>query len=309
MRYQMHHVGYVDRLLPPLWHIQRRQVPAQLEVCVDAGGLTNVAIACLAAQQVNGVGGSWRVGTMVAANSGRPGGACSASSTGGRTLETEKLHAHHKTQEEDVVSNWLLTAAEDNPGADPMQVMDRLFARTVSRQWGMSHPERSDCDTLQNIDYRDAKPAKYADAWVVRGVWLSRKEVAPVRRFDFSTQYPTSLYFVSGPNAGAQGRDPRSSTRRTFNEEAAATYGIFREGVKAAVRAGLLAMAMDGCDVALLAGVATGLYAGDHRSTIRSEYAALVNEILAEPMQHEGISSAPHTLGECFARVVWTVLE
>ena len=84
-----------------------------------------------------------------------------------RLIATEQLHAHHRTQEEDVVSNWLLSAAEDDPGADPKQVMDRLFARTVSRQWGMSHPERSDGITLQNIDYRHAKPAKYADAWVV----------------------------------------------------------------------------------------------------------------------------------------------
>ena len=154
-------------------------------------------------------------------------------------------------------------------------------------------------------------PPRGALAWGSREIAITREITRDTKilRLRGAGQTPTSLYFVSGPNAGAQGRDPRSSTRRTFNEEAAATYGIFREGVKAAVRAGLLAMAMDGCDVALLAGVATGLYAGDHRSTIRSEYAALVNEILAEPMQHEGISSAPHTLGECFARVVWTVLE
>jgi hypothetical protein len=49
-----------------------------------------------------------RIGTMVAANSGRPGGAC-----GQANGSVTNLHAGHSTQEEDVVSNWLITAVHN----------------------------------------------------------------------------------------------------------------------------------------------------------------------------------------------------
>ena len=72
------------------------------------------------------------------------------------------------------------------------------------------------------------------------------------------------------------------------------------------MRAGLLAAAREGCDVVLLAGVCTGIYAGSHKERLLREYEVLVNELLAEPMLHT--AGGASRLGECFADVVWTLL-
>ena len=122
------------------------------------------------------------------------------------------------------------------------------------------------------------------------------------------SQYPTSLYFAAGPNVGVEGQSSESSTRRTYNATLADDYDLFRRGVKAALRAALLAMALDGCDVTLLAGVSTGIYGGQHRERLRQEFEALANEVLVEPMCHSVSGDGPRSLSECFARVIWTRL-
>ncbi len=48
-----------------------------------------------------------KIATVVASNSGRPGGACRAIDG---TLDAGKIHAKHTTQEEDVISSWMLAA-------------------------------------------------------------------------------------------------------------------------------------------------------------------------------------------------------
>ena len=71
------------------------------------------------------------------------------------------------------------------------------------------------------------------------------------------------------------------------------------------MRAGLLTMALRGCEIALLAGVSTGIYAGPHQQQIRQEFADLVNEILDEDVMAGG-ERVP--LRNCFVKVVWTLL-
>ena len=124
--------------------------------------------------------------------------------------------------------------------------------------------------------------------------------------FDFDRQYRTELYFVAGPNVGTSSR---SSTKRTFNQLALQSYDVFKDGVRHAVRTGLLAMAHSGCDVVLLAGVSTGIYSGPYKDRIRSEYASLVNDLLSERLLRAGHGGRPSCLGDCFRRVVWTQLE
>jgi hypothetical protein len=65
---------------------------------LDTGGIANVGVRLHAERPM-------RIGTMIAGNSGRPGGAC-----GQANGSVTNLHAGHGTQEEDVVSNWLITA-------------------------------------------------------------------------------------------------------------------------------------------------------------------------------------------------------
>ena len=107
----MHDVGFAERAgreLPRIVGLTPVPAATRVEVRVDAGGLTNVG--CVLHAQ--GVTSLARIGTMVAGNSGRPGGACGAvvHVDGTQIGVAQKLHARHTTQEEDVVSNWLLTA-------------------------------------------------------------------------------------------------------------------------------------------------------------------------------------------------------
>ena len=108
-------------LPPPPAHVL---TPAVYEEIVDPGGMANVGYAL---QQESA---RRRIGTMIAGNSGRPGGAC-----GQPDGTVTHLHAGHTTQEEDMVSNWLLTVAHG-----PEQ-RSAVYRATMHNRWGMIHPE------------------------------------------------------------------------------------------------------------------------------------------------------------------------
>ena len=289
-----------------------------MERTVDGGGLTNVGV------RIHTEHPGLKIGTIVAGNSGRPGGACGLSRRIERTVggevdvswrgQAQSLHPRHTTQEEDVVSNWFLTSAHDAGVSESDEVLRHgtdLYRDRLHKRWGMDVPDRDSLTTKQGVNYTTTTAeADYGDAWVVDDVRLSRKDVGGATpTFDFAQQYPTSLFFVAAPNAGACGRGPTSTTRRTYNSHAAEDYDFFRRGLMASLRAGLLAMAARGCDVALLPGVGLGLYAGPHRERIQAEFEAAVNEVLGEPMNDGRCADPPRYLGDCFRRVIWTELS
>ena len=217
-------------------------------------------------------GKAMRIGAMIAGNSGRPGGAIRG--LDGRP-RLGSVHGGHKTQEEDMVSNWLLTTA-----GKVKHCMDITFSQ-IANVWGMI--SSAGVRTIQGIDYtRGSDPEKYADATTVTGN-ISQKLG---NRFDTDNPYPVVLAFVAGPKANTKslhkGRD--STMRRTFDRLAATDYTFFRDGVKAAVRAGLDSMAHQRVTVALVARISCGLYAGVHASRINSEFLTLVQELLDEPV-------------------------
>jgi hypothetical protein len=128
------------------------------------------------------------------------------------------------------------------------------------------------------------------------------------RFYNVHDQYPTSLVFVAGPNCGARGHDARSTMTRTFNPHAEADYALFRGGVKAALYAGLMAMARLGIEVALLAHVSAGIYAGPHRAMLHADFEAIVNELLEDTTMCSS-PSGPVPLGRYFHKVILTLLE
>ena len=81
------------------------------------------------------------------------------------------------------------------------------------------------------------------------------------RQFTPHERYRATLVFVSGPNRAAKGH-LTGSTIRTLNTRAVHEYDFFRSCVRAAVRAGLDAMIQARVNVALVARVSCGLYAG-----------------------------------------------
>ena len=214
-----------------------------------------------------------KIGVMVAANSGRPGGSI------GKALEVIPTIDHGtakrgfngelKTQEESVVSEWLYGEC----GGD-RECGERLFRSTICGLWGQR--ARQSPQTIQGVDYTNADAAAYGDAWVVRDAKLQSRG-----RTDNVT---ATLVFVAGPNAQSEPRVPENdedygSMYYTANQKAARSYGEFKKGVEASVRAGLLAMQSEGITHALVAYVSGGIYAGDHKDKIRSDFQSLVSDV------------------------------
>ena len=65
---------------------------------------------CIGANIYNRYSGSNppKIGTLIAANSGRPGGGC-----GNFDGTIGNIHQNHRTQEEDIMSNWFMTYANN----------------------------------------------------------------------------------------------------------------------------------------------------------------------------------------------------
>ena len=95
-----------------------RPAPQPCELIQHPDGITSVGF------ELHQQHADFRIATVLAANSGRPGGAIRAETARGAV----HVHGGHSTQEEDVVSNWLLTSGSDWPERQ------RLFAQ-ISGQW------------------------------------------------------------------------------------------------------------------------------------------------------------------------------
>ena len=96
---------------------------SRCEVMVKPGGCGSVGYDLYTADP------DARLGVLIAGSSGRPGG--SVGSFSGE-LVADKVHAGHRTQEEDMVANWLSTQCRSLPEQKD------LFRRTVGRRWGFA---------------------------------------------------------------------------------------------------------------------------------------------------------------------------
>lgn len=214
-----------------------------------------------------------KIGVMVAANSGRPGGSIGKALEDIPTIEhgavTRGFNGELETQEESVVSEWLYGECNDNS-----ECGERLFRSTICGLWGQM--ERQVPRTIQGVDYTKAAAAEYGDAWVVRD--------ANLRSRGRANTVTATLVFVAGPNAQSKARPPQKkgdygSMYYTANRSSANSYDEFKKGVEASVRAGLLAMQAEGVTHALVAYVSGGIYAGNHKRQIRDEFGRLVGDV------------------------------
>ena len=278
---------------------ERFRTAASVFTVETAGGIT------AAGAQLHLEDPTLRIATVIASNSGRPGGACRDDITG--DVCRGKIHGHHSTQEEDCVSNWLITASES------WDERSRHFAR-ISGSFGLRSPAGTDTATIQGIDYTTTRrmgARMYADAWCCQGARLSDKRVTgpAAARFDTKRTYPTTLVFCAGPNAQEPGRASASSSmRRTFSQRAHDELSFLEAGAAWAVYAALHASAACGCDAVLLPFVSGGLYAGPWRSEpdLRRRFTDNIERMLRTGELPDGTACAP--LGKCFRGVVLVVL-
>tara|TARA_B110001452_G_scaffold208090_1_gene178337 strand:+ start:883 stop:1965 length:1083 start_codon:yes stop_codon:yes gene_type:complete len=247
---------------------------------------------------------SSRIATLVASNSGRPGGACRAADG---SVDEGTLHPH-STQEEDIIANWLITC-----GRTPAE-RNQLFSQ-ISHEFGLNEPMGTTTTTIQRIDYtkvfQSIGPRMFADAWTVGGQMLAYKEG---RRFDTNQVYPTALVFCAGPNANASsvaaGRAPTSSMRRTFCQKAHDDRAFFEAGAAWAVYAALYGAATSGCDVALVPFISGGLYAGPWRSEpdLLERFFVNVQRMARDGIMPDG-TSVPILAGRALRKVIVVVLN
>jgi len=211
-----------------------------------------------------------KIGTIIAGNSGRPGGAC-----GNFDGTLVNINPNHRTQEEDIISNWFMTYMYNkNITEEEAKIYygNKLFEYTIFNRWGLLYPyaKRTDIKnyykTIQGINYRYAKPNDYATAWTIDNVYLSDKFYKyKASRYIHENQYKTTLVFVAGPNNNNPGTNGKiNSVFRTYNKETDKNFDLFMNGVEAALFAGLIAMVYSKCNVALLVNVSGGLYRGNH---------------------------------------------
>lgn len=259
-----------------------------------------------------------KIGTVIASNSGRPGGACRGRD---EALDIDKIHENHTTQEEDIVSNWMIAetgALSDDP-KNQAAMMNMLF-KPVSDAFGLERPLGTDHKTKQLVDYTLGKavdvntgkwislgPRVYADAWCYEGATLCEKtHETGGPKYVTKNQYKSTLVFCSAPNASyPKGRPSTSSMLRTYSKAANGDKSYFDAGSAWAVYTALYASAIGGCNTVFLPFVGGGVYAGPHKPDI-NEFKRLVDVML-----HGGLlpddTSVP-ALGRCFRRVAIVVL-
>ena len=252
-----------------------------------------------------------KIGTIIAGNSGRPGGAC-----GNFNGTLVNIKPTHSTQEEDIISNWIMTYMYNNssiPEEKKKDCGDNLFKNTIYKKWGLEFPYEKSTDnknyykTIQGINYRKAEAHDYATAWTIDDVYLSDKfyNQGGSSRYIHENQYKTTLVFVAGPNNNNPGTNGEfNSVFRTYNKETDKHFHLFMNGVEAALFAGLIAMVCSKCNVALLVNVSGGLYRGEHdKEDYKHAYLNSLDNLLMN-VQINGVE-----LGSYFDKVILVEIE
>ncbi|CAD7934052.1 unnamed protein product [Amoebophrya sp. A120] len=195
------------------------------------------------------------IGIAVAGNHGRPLGAVASMGWDNNNpwakfrLNLRNIHARHGTQEESVVSNWLVHAAGGIPrdlGRGSFATRYNYYARkmielyksTIQGKWGLytnkSRPH--DNRTRQGVNYRHTRnPVDFSDCWVVRNTKIGRED----NKWYTNLRNPHTiggLFWVAAPNAGYLG-GYGGSGRRTLNTLATQSMAFFLAGLEAAVTA------------------------------------------------------------------------
>ena len=213
-----------------------------------------------------------KIGLMIAGNNGRPGGSVGEGLMSipivNQGMVNSGVRFELKTQEESVVSDWL-----DAVAGSEHEARSRVFRSTICGLWGQK--ARGSPETIQGVNYRTSTDdADYDRAWVVRDANL-----------EHDGECTATLVFVAGPNANRSAGKPGGSMRETFSQKAHDDYVFFKKCVSLSVRAGLLAMREEKVTHALVAYVSGGLYAGEHKKQIRSEFKGLVEKLVFD-MEH-----------------------
>jgi len=229
-----------------------------------------------------------KIGMMVCGNSGKPGGYVNGYNYNAKNQYGKVLvHPYYGTQEEDLVSNCIMSAPSKK------EKFKELFMVGNTFRWGLKNNDATP-HTIQGVNYITTEDANdYGEAWATEPQDMWQKQCfqtcyddagAPglyvEKRYNKARTYKATLVFVSGPN-GKAAKGDTSSTKRTKNKKAAKNFTFFKECAKAAIRAGIDAMADKGVTVAFVGLVSAGLY-NPYGYRYTGGFEDMVNEILKE---------------------------
>ena len=208
------------------------------------------------------------VGVMIAGNFGRPGGACMDSNN------QFEFHSHARTQEESALS-FIATLDPSN-----LHTIARELSAGVGSRYRMQPPEGTSDDFAvldandELVDIQTAGPDMYR------------------KQYGFWVEPDVYLSFVAGPNAkhpGGAWPSPRPAYQgkldtvyRTASRPAMESYDAFKQMVRNAIWSSLVAMREQGLERAIIAPLSCGIYGGEHKDRLRSEYYQLSIDVLGE---------------------------
>ncbi len=234
-----------------------------------------------------------KIGVMIAANSGLPGGGL-----GYHSDSISETDLNLKTQEESVWANAVLTECGNNKKSQA-----NFHSNTIKGVWGMLDSTRgsTNTQTIQGIDFTTAtNKMAYNGVYVVKGYQLSWVNVdnTGAKQLSHNTKYPVTFVFADSVNV-APGRSATGSMRRTQNAKAATDYVFFRDCVKTKLRSALDAMANENVDIPLVATLSTGVYADKHQFRIVKDFNTILKEVLEEKVGPQG-----EKRGQFFRKVI-----
>ena len=259
---------------------------------------------------------NYKVGILIASNAGRPGGALGKIDGSGLSGNYNK---YYKTQEESIIASWLQAEEylwnkkQKKMGTKLLFQPNNLFRQYLGdlnkngRPWGMIDADSTSVKTIQMIDFtipfhtKDGKSKieqakNYAFAYSI-----NNKPISNTLRKKY--RY-VNLVFVYGPNVSADGHRTGSTSRtKVRSYQHSKDYPVFKLSVKEALRAGLINMCQSKVDIAILAKVSGGIYAGKGSPThkqINEDYDSIINEILSE----EYPAGSGKNIGSYFKKVI-----
>lgn len=229
-----------------------------------------------------------RVGVMIAANSGMPGGGL-----GYRPADIKTSDLSVPTQEESVWANAVLTECGEDRAKQ-----SAFHGSTIKGKWGLIGNVR----TVQGIDFTAAQtPSAYNGAYVVKGHSLSAMENGALKK---DTQYPATFVFADSVNANPSIGTKDGTMQRTLNQRAIGDQQFFRECVKTKLRSALDAMAANGVTHPVIAQLSCGIYAGNHQMYMKTEFGNILNEVL-----NEKVGPNQEKRSQYFDQVIIPILE
>ena len=159
-----------------------------------------------------------------------------------------------------------------------------LFTRTGGLRvlWGLKNPGGSDVKTWQGVDYKTGKDAKFKYNRAVSIPGYGLYQAKGCAWDTLKPKFNALFVFTCGPNnADCSRKMPSSSMRRTY-DRAANNWDYFTLGIVYALVAMFDEMIRHGVKVAIIPGLSTGLYAGNHKHRInrKGTFSHLINVAL-----------------------------